>query len=52
MMTRGLPVTSVAMAVAVLPLERDGDYGKHFDNVKMEFIRDHVAPLIMRSPAR
>jgi hypothetical protein len=33
-------------------LERDGDYGKHFDNVTMEFIRDHVAPLIMRNPAR
>ena len=28
-------------------LEKDGDYGKHFDNVKMEFIRDHVAPLFM-----
>lgn len=28
-------------------LEKDGDYGKHFDNVKMEFVRDHVAPLFM-----
>ena len=28
-------------------LEKDGDYGRHFDNVKMEFIRDHVAPLFM-----
>ncbi|HEY2572711.1 MAG TPA: hypothetical protein VGH65_01540, partial [Verrucomicrobiaceae bacterium] len=28
-------------------LEKDGDYGHHFDNVKMEFIRDHVAPLFM-----
>lgn len=28
-------------------LEKDEDYGKHFDNVKMEFIRDHVAPLFM-----
>ncbi len=28
-------------------LEKDGNYGKHFDNVKMEFIRDHVAPLYM-----
>jgi len=28
-------------------LEKDGDYGRHFDNVKMEFVRDHVAPLFM-----
>lgn len=28
-------------------LEKDGNYGKHFDNVKMEFIRDHVAPIYM-----
>jgi pimeloyl-ACP methyl ester carboxylesterase len=28
-------------------LEKDGDYGHHFDNVKMEFIRDHVVPLFM-----
>jgi len=28
------------------------DYGKRFDNVKMAFMRDHVAPLIMRNPAR
>jgi hypothetical protein len=28
-------------------LEKDGDYGHHFDNVKMEFIRDHVAPLFI-----
>ena len=36
-----------------LKLEKDGDYGKHFDNVKMEFVRDHVAPLFMgkRVPA-
>jgi hypothetical protein len=26
---------------------KDGDKGHHFDNVKMEFIRDHVAPLLM-----
>jgi hypothetical protein len=28
-------------------LEADGDNGRHFDNIKMEFIRDHVAPLLM-----
>jgi hypothetical protein len=31
-------------------LEQDGDAGHHFDNVKMEFIRDHVAPLLMGKP--
>ena len=31
-------------------LEDDGDYGRHFDNIKMEFIRDHVAPLLMGKP--
>ncbi|MCX6877324.1 MAG: hypothetical protein NTW21_26475 [Verrucomicrobia bacterium] len=39
------------MKIVTIPrtaqLEQDGDYGKHFDNVKMEFIRDHVAPWFM-----
>lgn len=26
---------------------KDGNQGHHFDNVKQEFIRDHVAPLLM-----
>jgi len=30
---------------------KDGDKGHHFDNVKKEFIRDHVAPLLMGRPA-
>ena len=30
---------------------KDGDKGHHFDNVKKEFIRDHVAPLLMGKPA-
>lgn len=29
---------------------KDGDKGHHFDNVKKEFIRDHVAPLLMGKP--
>jgi pimeloyl-ACP methyl ester carboxylesterase len=33
-------------------LEKDGDYGRHFDNVKMPFIRDHVAPLLMNGQTR
>ena len=31
-------------------LEKDSDFGRHFDNVKMEFIRDHVAPLFIGKP--
>ena len=27
--------------------EEDGDSGHHFDNIKMEFIRDHVAPIFV-----
>jgi|688.fasta_scaffold223419_1 hypothetical protein len=30
---------------------KDGDKGHHFDNVKKEFIRDHVAPLLMGGAA-
>lgn len=30
---------------------KDGDEGRHFDNVKKEFIRDQVAPLLMGKPA-
>jgi hypothetical protein len=29
---------------------KDQDKGRHFDNVKMEFIRDEVAPLLMGKP--
>ena len=30
---------------------KDKDQGHHFDNVKKEFIRDHVAPLLLDKPA-
>jgi hypothetical protein len=30
---------------------KDNDKGHHFDNVKKEFIRDHVAPLFLRKRA-
>lgn len=40
-----------ARKIATIPyskdFRKDGDKGHHFDNVKKEFIRDHVAPLIM-----
>ena len=29
----------------------DGNKGHHFDNVKMDFIREHVAPLLMGKPS-
>ncbi len=32
-------------------MKKSGDYGHHFDNIKMEFIRDHVAPLLIQKPA-
>ncbi|MGI9241631.1 MAG: hypothetical protein ACR2RV_12590 [Verrucomicrobiales bacterium] len=28
-------------------MKKSGDRGRHFDNIKMEFIRDYVAPLLM-----
>jgi hypothetical protein len=28
-------------------MENSGDKGHHFDNIKMEFIRDYAAPLLM-----
>ena len=40
-------IVSIAWTKA---LEQDGDSGHHFDNVKMPFIRDHVAPLLMGEP--
>ena len=29
-------------------MKADGDHGKHFDNVKPEFVRDYVAPYLTR----
>jgi len=29
--------------------ERDGNYGQHLDNVNKDFIRQHVAPLVMQA---
>jgi pimeloyl-ACP methyl ester carboxylesterase len=40
-----------AQKIATIPyakdFRKDSDEGHHFDNVKKEFIRDHVAPLLM-----
>ena len=45
--TRKLYAQKIVTIPWTAQLEKDGDYGKHFDNVRMEFIRDHVAPLFM-----
>ena len=45
--TRKLYASKLVTIPWTAELEKDGDYGRHFDNVKMEFIRDHVAPLFM-----
>ena len=48
--TRKLYAEKIVTIPWTKELEKDGDYGHHFDNVKMEFIRDHVAPLLMGKP--
>lgn len=44
-----------AEKIVTIPYEedfrKDQDKGHHFDNVKEDFIRDHVAPLLMGKPA-
>jgi len=45
--TRNLYAEKVVTIPWRKEFERDGDHGRHFDNVKMAFIRDHVAPLVM-----
>ena len=48
--TRKLYAQKIVTIPWTAKLEKDGDYGRHFDNVKMEFIRDHVAPLFIGKP--
>lgn len=48
--TRKLYAEKIVTIPWTAQLEKDGDYGRHFDNVKMEFIRDHVAPLFTGKP--
>ena len=45
--TRKLYAEKIVTIPWTAKLEKDGDYGRHFDNVKMEFIRDHVTPLFL-----
>jgi len=44
--TRRLYAEKVVTIPWTKEFERAKNYGGHFDNVKMEFIRDHVAPLM------
>ena len=48
--TRELYAEKIVTIAWTAKLEKDGDYGHHFDNVNMEFIRDHVAPLFTGKP--
>src|ERR1700733_8256087 len=50
--TRRLYAEKIVTIPWTAKLEKDSDYGRHFDNVKMEFIRDHVAPLFTGRPVR
>lgn len=45
--TRKLYADKIVTIAWTKKLEADDDYGHHFDNINMEFIRDHVAPLLM-----
>ncbi|HEY2124696.1 MAG TPA: hypothetical protein VGG94_04445 [Chthoniobacterales bacterium] len=45
--TRKLYADKIVTIPWTKKLEADGDYGHHFNNINMEFIRDHVAPLLM-----
>jgi pimeloyl-ACP methyl ester carboxylesterase len=45
--TRKLYARKIITIPWTAKLEKDGDYGHHFDNVNMKFIRDHVAPLFI-----
>lgn len=45
--TRKLYAEKIVTIPWTAKLEKDNDYGRHFDNVKMEFIRDQVTPLFL-----
>lgn len=45
--TRRLYAEKIVTIPYAKDFRKDGDEGHHFDNVKEEFIRDHVAPLLM-----
>jgi len=50
--TRRLYAEKIVTIPWTKDFEKDGDEGGHYDNVKMEFIRDRVAPIMMRKPVQ
>lgn len=48
--TRRLYEEKIILVPHSKEMEGDGNHGKHFDNVKAEFVRDYVAPLLMEGP--
>jgi hypothetical protein len=49
--TRQLYAAKIVTIPYSKDFRKDADKGHHFDNVKKEFIRDHVAPLLIGRPA-
>jgi len=47
--TRRLYASKIVTIPYAEDFRKDKDYGHHFDNVKKEFIRDHVAPLFIKT---
>ncbi len=45
--TRKLYAEKIVTIPWTAKMEKEGDYGHHFNNVKMEFIRDQVTPLFL-----
>lgn len=50
--TRRLYAEKISTVHYAKDFRKDGDQGHHFDNVKTEFIRDQVAPLLMGRPVK
>ena len=50
--TRRLYAEKIVAIPWTKEFKKDGDKGHHYDNVKMEFIRDQVAPILMRKPVQ
>jgi len=48
--TRRLYAAKIVTIPFAKEFSKDGDHGHHFDNVKKDFIRDYVAPLLMGQP--
>lgn len=48
--TRRLYAEKIITIPWTAEMEKDGDYGRHFNNVKMEFVRDQVTPVFLGKP--